>query len=107
MTTALNTIDVKYVIKNTDSKVYTTNNIHLELTNSVGVAIINNPTVVAQVANTTNGLVTFTDVPLEERGNTIKMYVSDIDDLDNNPTITKLGSTYIRRIGTSPTEVEL
>jgi len=107
MLTANNTINIKYTIKSTDSKVYSTNNVHLEVSNSAGVSIINNPTVTSQVANTIDGLVTFADVPLEENGNTIKMYLSTVDDLDSNPVITRLGSTYIKYIGTSPIEAEL
>lgn len=106
MTTAFNTINVKYVISKSDSKVYSVDTVHMEKSNGGGTSFINNPTVVNQTP-TTDGLITFNTVNLWQGGNSIKMYLSDSADLDSVPVITKLGSTYIRYIGISPTEVEI
>lgn len=107
MMTTGSTIDIKYVIKKNDVRAFSALNTHLEVKDLNGVRLINTPTVTAQVPGTSDGLVVFSLVALEEGGNRIKMVFSDTDDLDLAPVLIRLGSTYIRRLGANPTEAIL
>lgn len=99
-------IDVKKIISTSDTTVYTANTVHLEVTNSIGTTLVHTPTYLA-VSGSTPGLITFVGVPLQVGGNSIKMFLSDGSDLDVGVTLTKLGSSYVRVITNTATEITL
>lgn len=118
MTTAKTAMNITHVIDKNNITVYnaTTSKpkLHLEITTVDGIKLINTATtVLPQVApingvGGSNGLITFSNVALTLGNNSIKMYLSSADDLDGvGVTLTKLGSTSIRRIDDSATIVTL
>jgi len=72
MTTTLDHIDVKYVIKVTDTNTYASNTVHLTVSNTNGKSLVTTSTV-TQPDGTTDGSVVFSDVPLQLGNNSIKM----------------------------------
>lgn len=104
MTTAKTTLDIKYIIKSTDTRTFATDTVQLELTNSSTTKLIQLPTIVAQTA-TTDGSITFSAVPLELGDSTISIKFANNIDLDTNGTIIEtLGNGYINRIDDTATE---